>query len=81
MSTRLQVILSDEEATALKQAAAREGVTVSEWVRRSTREAALRQTAGRASDRLAAIRAAADFSFPTADIDVLLDDIERGYLE
>lgn len=79
MSTRLQVILSDEEAAALKQAAAREGLTVSEWVRRSTRAAALRQTTGRTADRLAAIRAAAELSFPTADIDVMLDEIERGY--
>lgn len=80
MSTRLQVILSDEEAAALKEAAAREGLTVSEWVRRSTREAALRQTAGRVADRMAAIHAAAEFSFPAVDIDVMLEEIERGYL-
>jgi hypothetical protein len=81
MSTRLQVLLSDEEATSLREIADREGVTVSEWVRRSLREAARRQTSGKAEEKLAAIRLAADYSFPTADIEVLLDEIERGYAE
>jgi hypothetical protein len=79
MSTRLQVILSDAELASLKEVAAREGITVSEWVRRSLREASRRQTTGRVDARLAAVRVAADYSFPTADIDVMLDEIERGY--
>lgn len=81
MSTRLQVILSDGEAAELKSAAAREGITVSEWVRRSVREAGRRQTSGRASERLALIQTAADYAFPTADIEPMLDEIERGYAE
>jgi hypothetical protein len=79
MSTRLQVILSDAELASLKKVAAREGVTVSEWVRRSLREASRRQTTGKVDDRLAAVRLAASYAFPTADIDVMLDEIERGY--
>jgi hypothetical protein len=81
MSIRLQVVLSDDEAAALKESAAREGITVSEWVRRSLRDAEMRQTRGRTTERLAAIAAAADYSFPTADIDVMLAEIERGYAE
>jgi hypothetical protein len=79
MSTRLQVILSDAELASLKEVAAREGVTVSEWVRRSLREASRRQTTGRVDDRLTAVRVAADYTFPTADINAMLDEIERGY--
>lgn len=81
MSIRLQVILSEEEASSLKRMAASEGVTVSEWVRRSLREAHRRQTSGRAEERLAAIRVAADYSFPTGEIDTMLAEIERGYVE
>jgi hypothetical protein len=79
MSTRLQVVLSDEETTAVKEAAAREGVTVSEWVRRSLREANRRQTVGKVGERLSAIRVASELEFPTADIDDMLAEIERGY--
>jgi ribbon-helix-helix CopG family protein len=81
MSTRLQVILSDEDAASLKEMAAREGVTVSEWVRRSLREASRRQTSGRAEERLSAIRVAAGYTFPTGDIESILQEIERGYVE
>lgn len=81
MSMRLQVILSDDEAESLKKRAAHEGVTVSEWVRRSLREASRRQTSGRAEERLSAIRVAAAYSFPTGDIDGMLEEIERGYVE
>ena len=72
------MILRHEEAAALKEAAAREGLTVSEWVRRSTRDAARRQTAGSAGERMAAIHTAAEFAFPTADIDTMLDEIKHS---
>lgn len=81
MSTRLQVILSDDEAASLRELAASEGVTVSEWVRRSLREASVRRTSGKVETRLAAIRLATSFEFPTEDIDVMLEQIERGYVE
>ena len=81
MSTRLQVILSEHEAASLKELAAREGVSVSEWVRRSLREASRRQTSGKSEERLAAISVGAAYSFPTADIDDMLAEIERGYVE
>ena len=39
MSTRLQVIVSDEEMISLRQAARRSGMTVSEWARQALRRA------------------------------------------
>jgi Arc/MetJ family transcription regulator len=46
MSTRLQVVMSDEEHEELRQAAGRARVTVSEWVRRALREARERPIRG-----------------------------------
>jgi len=81
MSTRLQVVISDEETASFRAAAAREGVTVSEWVRRALREATQRLTVGSVEARLSAIRAASELEFPAADIDDMLAEIERGYVE
>lgn len=39
MSTRLQVIVSDEEMISLRRAARRSGMTVSEWARQALRRA------------------------------------------
>lgn len=79
MSTRLQVVLSDEDAASLREMAAREGTTVSEWVRRSLREARRRQTTGQVDKRLAAIRSATAHEFPAPDVDQMLAEIEQGY--
>jgi hypothetical protein len=79
MSKRLQVLLDDGEFEAIQETAASEGVTVSEWVRRTLRSAR-RSTAGRDQARkLAAVRAATRHQFPTGDIDRILAEIERGY--
>ena len=56
-----------------------EKLTLSEWVRRSLRDAARRTPARDKERKLAVIRAAAEHEFPTADIDEMLDEIERGY--
>ncbi|MBA2715916.1 MAG: hypothetical protein WKF73_08695 [Nocardioidaceae bacterium] len=79
MSKRLQVILTDEDARNLRDLAARDGVTVSDWVRRSLREARRRHTTGDVEHRLATIRAAAVHRFSAPDIDQMLEEIERGY--
>jgi hypothetical protein len=79
MSTRLQVILSDEDAAALREVAAQEGTTVSDWVRRSLREARRTQTTARVDERLAALRSAMAHQFPAPDIDEMLAEVERGY--
>lgn len=81
MSMRLQVLLSEEEAATLRGAAQRDGLTVSEWVRQSIREATARQTTGRSGAKLSAIAVAVDYAFPTADIEVMLDEIEHRYAE
>jgi len=79
MSKRLQVILGDDEMSDLRDLAAREGVTVSEWVRLSLRDARRRRASGDVEDRLARVRAAVTHAFPAPDVDQMLAEVERGY--
>lgn len=79
MSVRLQVIVSDEEAAAVRALAAREGTTVSELVRQSLRASRRRWASGDVEQRLAVVRSAATHAFPAPDIDTMLAEIEQGY--
>jgi len=79
MSKRLQVVLDDAEWREIRRAASREQTTVSEWARRHLRAARRAQAAGDPGKKLAAIRAASRHAHPTADIDQMLAEIERGY--
>ncbi len=79
MSKRLQVLLPDQELTEIQRFARRERVTVGEWVRRALREARTRQPVNDPEAKLKAVRKAARYSFPTADIEEMLSEIEQGY--
>ncbi|MGH2728175.1 MAG: antitoxin [Actinomycetota bacterium] len=70
-------MLDDREMKAIRDAARRQGMTVSAWVRRAL-SAALRASRDPAS-KLGAVRAAARHDFPTAHIEQMLAEIERGY--
>jgi len=71
--------MDEREVREIRRLANREHVTVAEWVRRAIRDAA-RRVPGTAPDRkLGAIRAGAKHDFPTATIDDMLEEIERGY--
>jgi hypothetical protein len=80
MSKRLQVLFDEGEFREVQEAASREGIPVSEWVRRALRDARRREPRGDLDEKVRAIRAAAGHNFPTADIDEMLGEIERGYL-
>lgn len=79
MSKRLQVLLPDQEMAEIQRFARRERVTVGEWVRRVLREARTRQPVNDPEAKLKAVRKAARYSFPTADIEEMLSEIEQGY--
>ncbi len=79
MSKRLQVLLDEAEFDELRDAARREGVPVSEWVRRALRETRRRQPRGDIERKLRVVREAARHEFPTADIEQMLAEIEQGY--
>jgi hypothetical protein len=79
MSKRLQVLLPDPEMSDIRRLAKRERLTVGEWVRRALRDARALRPATDPETKLKAVRRAAQYSFPTADIDRMLSEIERGY--
>lgn len=79
MSKRLQVILDDREMQEVRQLARRNRMTVAEWVRQALRAARRTQPASDGAKKLAVVRTAARHAFPTADIDAMLAEIERGY--
>lgn len=81
MSKRLQVVFDDEEYEVVRQTAARHGMTLSDWVRRTLRRAQRDEASDGVADRLAAIRDASRHRFPAPDIDTMLDEIEQGYMQ
>ncbi len=80
MSKRLQVLFSEEELQELQASARREGLPVSEWVRRALREARKRQPERDLDAKLRAVREGAKYAFPAGDIEQMLAEIERGYV-
>ena len=81
MSKRLQVILDDGEMKEIRAIARRRRITVAEWVRRALRAAKSEEPGSDPHRKLQVLRAATAHSFPTADIDEMLDQIEQGYTE
>jgi hypothetical protein len=79
MSKRLQVLLKDPEYREIRQAARARNLSVAEWVRQALRAVRRSEPSGSADKKIAAIRAAARFEYPTADIEQMLEEIERGY--
>lgn len=73
------MLLPDPEMDEIRRLARREKVPVGEWVRRALRAARSRQPASEPEVKLKLIRKAAQYSFPTADIEQMLEEIERGY--
>ena len=79
MSKRLQVVLPDQEMREIQRLAKGEQLSVGEWVRRILREARRQNPATDVETKLKAVRRAAEYSFPAADIDQMLREIEQGY--
>jgi hypothetical protein len=79
VSKRLQVLLPDQEMLDIRRLAKREHLKVGEWVRRTLREARAKLPAIETEAKLKSVRRAAAYSFPVADIDRMLSEIERGY--
>jgi hypothetical protein len=79
MSKRLQVLLKEPEYREIQQAARSRNMTVAEWVRQALSLVRRSEPTGNVGKKIEAVRAAARFEFPTADIDQMLEEIERGY--
>ena len=72
---RLQILLPEELDVRLRKAADRSRVSMGAWVREAIEERLARQAAALPHDPLAALGA---LEGPTADIDEMLAEIERG---
>ena len=80
MSKRLQVLMDEEEYLEIQGVARRRRLTVAEWVRQALRKAR-EDDPGSVDARLRIIAEASLHGAPTADIDVMNDEIERGRLQ
>jgi hypothetical protein len=74
-------MLAEDEMAEIREVASANHLTVAEWVRQALRRAREGEPRKSRRQKLEALDAAARYSFPIADIDVVLDEIERGYLE
>ena len=79
MAKRLQVLLDEPEWRELQRAARAERTTVAQWVRQAIRQARSGSSSKDVRRKLAAIRTGAAHAFPTADIEQMNAEIERGY--
>ena len=75
MAKRLQVLLDEIEYSEIQGAARMQRMTVAEWVRQALRKARGGRP-GTAEAKLRAITDASRHQFPTADIEVMLREIE-----
>jgi hypothetical protein len=80
MSKRLQVVLDDAELLEIQRAARRERLTTAEWVRQALRVARRSVPGTAAKKKLDVVREASRHAFPTADIQQMLEEVERGYV-
>ena len=79
MTKRLQVLLEDDELAEIQALARRRRQTTAAFVRDALRAA--KQSSGYPTieSKLRALREAVSHAYPTADIDEMLDETERGY--
>ena len=75
MAKRLQVLLDEEEYLEIQAVARRQRMTLAEWVRQALRKAKADDPAT-VETKLRAIADASRHEFPTADINVMLQEIE-----
>ncbi|MDE3260496.1 MAG: antitoxin [Acidobacteriota bacterium] len=75
---RLHVVMSDGEYGDFRRVARGEGLSLSEWVRRTLRAATQAAAVVRIERKMQAIEAAAQWKAPTADPEQMLAEIEAG---
>ena len=77
MAKRLQVLLDEEEYSEIQAVARRKRMTIAGWVRQALRKARADHPAT-VETKLRAIADASRHEFPTADIGMMLREIESG---
>ena len=77
MAKRLQVLVDEEEYSEIQAVARRQRMTLAEWVRQALRKAK-DDHAATVGAKLRAIAYASRHEFPTADIEIMLREIDSG---
>lgn len=82
VSKRLQVVVKDDELESYERVADALGMTMSEWVRQSLREAERKVSTGDVERKLAAVRKAVSLETDGREVDIetMLAEIEAGRL-
>ncbi len=75
----MQVLVDEAEFRRMQAAAKQQSLTLAEWVRGTLREALRLPPKFNVGHMLECIRAATRQEFPSADIERMLEEIERGY--
>jgi hypothetical protein len=79
MSKVVQVTLSDSEFQEITKLAQSQNLSVTEWVRAVISLSHQRESAIEIGRKLAVIRAAVQYDYPTGDMNCVLSDLEKGY--
>jgi len=79
MAKRLQVILQDPDYREIRRIARARGMSIAEWVRSALSLARRNEPSRSVEKKLAALREAVKYEFPSPDIDTMLAEIEGGY--
>ena len=79
MSKRLQVLLDEQEFEEIREIASQNHMTVAEWVRQALRVARRQNPRRSVQAKMRVLKEAVRHSYPTADIDQILGEIEAGY--
>ena len=72
--------MDEKEFRSYQRLAKRKGLSLSEWARQTLRKARRQESVGAPEKKIEIIRAAARHEFPTADIDTMLAEIQKGTL-
>ena len=75
----MQVLVDDAVFHRMQAAARARKLSLAEWVRGHLRDALRATPTGSAQRKLDAVRAASQHAYPSADIEQMLEEIERGY--
>jgi len=80
MTRRLQVLFEDDELAEIQAFAKRRRQTTAAFVRDAVRAARQSSDHPTVESKLRALREAVSHAYPTADVDQMNEEIERGYL-
>jgi len=81
MSTRLQILLDDNDLSEVKELAMEENLTVSAWVRRAIKHEKKERPGTAARKKLEVILNFSKYDFPISDYKDITAEIDSGYLK